>query len=259
MKCNYHTHTTRCKHAFGEDEAFVQAAITAGFDELGFADHAPWPYRSDFVSHIRMSMDQLPDYVASIRSLREKYAGQIQLHIGLECEYFPSYADNLRRLLDSGVEYLILGAHFNDTDETNPYVAPPCKEDDVVKRYTENCIVAMETGMFRYIAHPDLFMSQRSEDEFNSVCQDAARDIALCAKAHHMPLEYNLMGLLMQLEGPWRGYPSNSFWQYVRPYAGDVLLGVDAHRPEHLTHPRTWDEGMKRLKSFGYTPLDFLF
>lgn len=124
MKCNYHTHTTRCKHAFGEDEAFVQAAITAGFDVLGFADHAPWPYRSNFVSHMRMSMDQLPDYVASIRSLREKYAGQIQLHIGLECEYFPSYADNLRRLLDSGVEYLILGAHFNDTDETNPYVAP---------------------------------------------------------------------------------------------------------------------------------------
>ena len=45
LKCNYHTHTTRCKHAFGEDEAFVQAAITAGFDVLGFADHAPWPYR----------------------------------------------------------------------------------------------------------------------------------------------------------------------------------------------------------------------
>ena len=48
--------------------------------------------------------------------------------------------------------------------------------------------------MFRYIAHPDLFMSQRSEDEFNSVCQDAARDIALCAKAHHMPIEYKMSG-----------------------------------------------------------------
>ena len=57
MKCNYHTHTMRCHHAVGEDEAYVLAALEAGFDELGFADHAPWPYASHFVSNIRMSME----------------------------------------------------------------------------------------------------------------------------------------------------------------------------------------------------------
>ena len=41
MKNNYHTHTTRCFHAVGQDEDYVRAAIDGGFDLLGFADHAP--------------------------------------------------------------------------------------------------------------------------------------------------------------------------------------------------------------------------
>ncbi|MFR5796189.1 MAG: PHP domain-containing protein [Christensenellales bacterium] len=47
MKANYHTHTARCGHATGTDEDYVLAAIEQGFDELGFSDHVPWPYRTD--------------------------------------------------------------------------------------------------------------------------------------------------------------------------------------------------------------------
>lgn len=40
MKTNYHTHTTRCMHAVGDDEDYVRSAIKGGFQELGFSDHA---------------------------------------------------------------------------------------------------------------------------------------------------------------------------------------------------------------------------
>ena len=33
MKHNFHTHTTRCKHAIGTDEQYVQAALDSGFDK----------------------------------------------------------------------------------------------------------------------------------------------------------------------------------------------------------------------------------
>ena len=66
----------RCHHAVGEDEAYVLAALEAGFDELGFADHAPWPYASHFVSNIRMSMEDFPGYLQSIRRLRENTVGK---------------------------------------------------------------------------------------------------------------------------------------------------------------------------------------
>ncbi len=81
MKVNYHTHTKRCKHAVGEDEEYVLAAIKGGFKVLGFSDHTPWAYKSDFVPRIRMTMDQFGEYCASIHALKEKYADQTKIII----------------------------------------------------------------------------------------------------------------------------------------------------------------------------------
>ena len=50
MKTNYHTHTTRCHHATGSDEEFVLSAIKGGYQELGFSDHTPWKYHTDYIS-----------------------------------------------------------------------------------------------------------------------------------------------------------------------------------------------------------------
>ena len=91
MKTNYHTHTARCMHANGSDEDFVLSAIKSGFQLLGFSDHTPWKYRTDYVADMRMLPDELPEYVDSISSLRDKYKDQIDIKIGLECEYFPDY------------------------------------------------------------------------------------------------------------------------------------------------------------------------
>ena len=91
MKTNYHTHTTRCHHATGSDEEFVLSAIKGGYQEIGFSDHTPWKYHTDYVADMRMLPEELPGYVESLRSLREKYRDQISIKIGLECEYFPAY------------------------------------------------------------------------------------------------------------------------------------------------------------------------
>ena len=58
MRTNYHTHTTRCLHATGSDEEFVLSAIKGGYQELGFSDHTPWKYHTDYVSDIRMTPEQ---------------------------------------------------------------------------------------------------------------------------------------------------------------------------------------------------------
>ncbi len=54
MKTNYHTHTTRCHHATGSDEEFVLSAIKGGYQEIGFSDHTPWKYHTNYISDIRM-------------------------------------------------------------------------------------------------------------------------------------------------------------------------------------------------------------
>lgn len=39
MFANYHTHTSRCQHATGEEKAYVEQAIQNGMKILGFSDH----------------------------------------------------------------------------------------------------------------------------------------------------------------------------------------------------------------------------
>ena len=122
QKTNFHTHTARCGHASGEDEQYVRSAIRGGYRVLGFSDHTPWSYASDFVSPIRMPLDALPDYVRSVRSLQRRYAGRIELRLGLECEYFEDYMPWLRDTIrEYRLDYVIFGNHFYRTDERYPY------------------------------------------------------------------------------------------------------------------------------------------
>ncbi len=254
MKHNFHTHTTRCKHAVGTDEQYVKAALESGFDVLGFADHAPWAFGSDYVSHCRMPAEQWADYKRSVLALKEKYAGQISLHLGLECEYYEKYFDQLKRLRDEGCEYFILACHFLRTEEDHPYVGISCQEDDEVLRYAEETVKGIRTGLYSYIAHPDLYMMYRNE--LSPVCMEAADMICQAAKEARMPLEYNLLGLQGELTGHPRGYPNGDFWQYIRKWDNDVILGVDAHDPAQLRNTLVWDTAMKRLDALGCRLVD---
>ena len=117
----YHTHTTRCHHATGSDEEFVLSAIKGGYQELGFSDHTPWKYHTNYISDIRMTPEELPDYVESLRSLQEKYKDRISLKIGLECEYFPEYIHWLKGIIK---EYKLLQNHFYPAFQDKPFSFP---------------------------------------------------------------------------------------------------------------------------------------
>lgn len=258
MKVNYHTHTTRCMHATGADEDYVKAALSAGFDTLGFADHAPFPYANGYVSRIRMPMTDLEGYMASVNRLRTQYEGQIELLLGLECEYWPRYRDHILRMRDMGMDYYVLGQHYADSEEDTQYTGLQCRDDDGVKRYAEATVRAIRTGLYIYVAHPDLMMRHRSDEDWNKACEDAADAICQAALEAGMPLEYNLAGLDLQLHGKERGYPSKPFWAYVKKWNNQVILGVDAHEPEMLADEQLWAIGKQNVLQMGFDLVDTL-
>ena len=176
QKTNFHTHTARCGHASGEDEQYVRSAIRGGYRVLGFSDHTPWSYASDFVSPIRMPLDALPDYVRSVRSLQRRFAGRIELRLGLECEYFEDYMPWLRDTIrEYRLDYVIFGNHFYRTDERYPYFGSDTRSAEMLDLYAESAIRGMETGLYAYLAHPDLFM--RSYGRFDGHCARISREI----------------------------------------------------------------------------------
>ena len=157
MIANYHTHTHRCNHAIGREEDYVKEALKAGFEILGWADHTPYLFPGGYYSHFRMRPVQLPGYVQTIQELQRKYAGQIEMPIGLETEYYPKHFGNLMEFLrDHPIDYLILGQHFIGNEYDAPYSGLVTDDKDVVRQYCRQSMEAMNTGLFTYFAHPDL-------------------------------------------------------------------------------------------------------
>ena len=264
---NYHTHTWRCQHAEGTEEEYVLQALACGFSVLGFADHSPWPYESGYVSGMRMRLDQFPGYLRTIRELAECYAGRIRILAGLECEAFPRYMGWLADFKAAHLDYLILGNHYDGTDEgdrrvmTNAggfYFARSTRPEHV-RRYAERTLAGMRTGLFDYVAHPDLFC--RTYPRFDAECAAASRDLCAAAKDLGLPLEYNLLGVQKGLRDAGDGllgYPCEGFWEIAAQCGAKAIIGFDAHRPEHLTRVDLYDRGRAYLLGLGIEVLPTL-
>ena len=224
MLANYHTHTPRCNHADGTEREYVEQAILAGYEELGFSDHSPYLFDGAYSSRIRMKPEQLEDYCAVLQALQKEYAGRIHLRIGLECEYYPRFFPDLTRFLQSfPVSYLILGQHALHNELDGPWTGRPTEDERDLDQYCGQTCEALETGLFTYFAHPDLM---------NFVGDGAIYDRhmrRLCRRARdlHVPLEINLLGMQ---EG--KQYPNPNFWRIAGEEGCTAILGADAHWPE---------------------------
>ena len=250
MKTNYHTHTSRCGHAVGTDVQYIEAAIAQGYDVLGFSDHVPWPYESGYThTHVRMTIDRLDEYVAAMRGLKRQYAGKIDLKIGFECEYFPAYMGWLAEMKEAmKLDYLILGNHYDGSDETGMYFGNSKTAADL-RQYVAMTEKGVMTGLFAYLAHPDLFM--RRYGKFDENCRAAAKDLCAVCKAQGLPMEYNLHDRYRL--GPMNrdGYPHPDFFEIAHDAGVDVIIGVDAHEPEELSNPAERDKAEAELERFG--------
>ncbi len=240
---NYHTHTARCHHAWGEDREYVEAAIRGGMKVLGFADHCPWIFEDGYVSHTRMLPSQLDDYFTSLTDLKKEYEKDIAIYIGFESEYIPELMDAQNRLLrDYPVDYMILGEHFTAREPYGTYTGFPCSEEAELARYIDLCIEGMETGKYRYVAHPDLFHFV-GED---AVYEKHYRRLCEYLKAHNIPVEINLLGVV---EG--RHYTSEKFLRIARQVGNTAIIGCDAHTPDRLENPEMQEQCRKLAEKCG--------
>ena len=225
MKTNYHTHTTRCMHAVGSDEEYVLSAIKGGFQILGFSDHTPWKYRTDYVADMRMLPEELPGYIESLQHLREKYQEQIRIKIGLECEYFPDYIPWLKEQIKQyRLDYIIFGTHHFHPD---------------------SCL-----------AHPDLFM--RSYPRFDHHCTAISRHICRAAARLNIPLEYNIGYVAYNEAHGLTTYPCPDFWRIAANEGCTAIIGMDAHNNKDFETPVYYGRAVQELKDLKIKTTDTL-
>ena len=154
---------------------------------------------------------KLKDYCESIKALREKYKDRISIKLGLECEYFSKYIPWLKSVIEEhGIDYIILGHHFAIDENGGTYNGFIDTPEDIYK-YRDDVVEAIETGLFSYVAHPDLFM--RAYNGFDEHCKKVSEDIIKTAIKTDTPLEFNLLGIKHGITDGKPGYPDPNFWK----------------------------------------------
>ena len=264
---NYHTHTWRCMHAAGTEEEYVQTAIAQGFHTLGFSDHTPWPYESGFISDMRMRLAEFEGYRRTVLDLREKYRGQIEIPLGLECEAFPAYTEWLRDFKAQYLDYILLGNHYDYSDEGDHARLYPgggfyfgrCTRPEQVIHYGKRTLAGMATGLYDCLAHPDLFL--HTYPRFDAECRAVSRDLCQAARDLDMPLEFNLLGLHRsesELAYGWQCYPNPDFWSVAAETGCKAIVGYDAHKPAFLARADLRREALTALEALGMTVVNGL-
>lgn len=244
MIANFHTHTTRCRHAWDAEEDYITRALEGGLQTLGFSDHTPYWFQEDYYSTFRMFPEELGEYVDTVTALKEKYAGKIQIHLGLEAEYYPRYfPELLRRLGDTPVEYLLLGQHYpeNEIGRTNVGFFPT-EDGRALTEYYDQVIEALYTGVFTYVAHPDIFRFSGDPKVYKA----QVRRLCQTAKACDIPLEINLLGLR---EG--RHYPRSDFWEVAAEEGCKAVIGSDAHKAKDVWAPDAESKALALVQEYG--------
>ena len=243
MITNLHTHTPRCLHAEGAEEEYAKAAIAGGLKTLGFSDHTPQFFPGDYYSRMRMRPNELQEYADTVLQLRKSYAGQLDIRLGLEAEYYPAlFPELISHLRDTEIEYLLLGQHWNLNEYDAPFNGTPTSNKTDLEQYCNQVIEAMYTGLFTYFAHPDLMYFVGDDGIYKQHMQRLCK----AAKSCDVPLELNFLGHLAN-----RHYPNMRFWEIAAEENCSVVFGCDAHRPQDTVQPETEVWALDVVQKYG--------
>lgn len=120
LKWDGHTHTRFCKHGNpAEEEQYIERALGLGFQRYSITEHPPLPARwvdnEKLMAELAMPMEELPDYLDYARSIKAKFAGRIDIAVGLEMDYLDgaeAFSDALLETHLGALEDVVVSVHF---------------------------------------------------------------------------------------------------------------------------------------------------
>lgn len=242
IKSNYHTHTFLCKHAIGDVDDYVRRAIHLGYEKIAITDHGPFPkFLQKKLHSRRMSFEQYDEvYLDHLSRAKVDHCKEILVLSGIEIEYMDELKPYYDKFLQD-LDFLILGQHYIKIDDAyvNIFDQPLKKEE--VEVYTNTVVDAMNSGMFKILAHPEIFSwNIRNWDE---ICDEASEKIIDAAIKNNVILEINVNGIRnayyqgKEMKGE-NGinfpYPRLEFWRLVEKKGALAMINDDAHAPNRI-------------------------
>lgn len=244
MHVDLHNHTSLCNHATGTMEEYIVKAIEEGIDVFGFSCHNPMAFDSKY----RMRFEELPLYLDSIKTLKEKYIEKIEILSALEIDFLPPFMED--SLFEIPLDYRIGAVHFlGDWGFDNlEFIREYAKRDinDCWVEYFKAIEMLANSGKFDIVAHMDLLKIFKyfPTKDLRGEIETALKAI----KRANMSVEINASGFRKEVG---EQYPSREILEMCYGFGIPIVFGSDAHATNQINFKRKEIEAL--AKDVGYT------
>ena len=257
---NYHSHCSFCDGRAPFEE-FVKEAIRQGFYSYGVSSHAPLPFPTQWT----MEWEQMEAYLDEFNNLRQKYADEIELYVGLEIDYLNEESNpSVARFTELPLDYRIGSVHllYDAAGEVVDIDCSPAVFKErvdrhfngdvlrVVRMYFDRLFRMVELGGFDILGHADKMHYNASyyhpglldEPWYEALMKDYFSLVA--SRGYLVEINtkaYDSLGTF---------YPNSRYWELMKEYQIKVLVNSDAHYPERINAGRM--EALRLLQAKGF-------
>lgn len=198
-----------------------------------------------------MDPSQFDEYVAMIHGTRARFAGRLDVRLGIESDFYPGVEPWLRELhARASLSHVLGSVHYQVSDYRKLFYT-----GDVFsyqELYYEHLALSAESGLFDTLAHPDLIKNESPDDwDFERMRPVIARALDRIA-ATGVAMELNTSGVQKALP---EMNPSPGQLAMMCERGIPVVLGADAHVPERVGDG--YLTAMQILKQAGYSEISY--
>lgn len=242
-----HCHTPLCRHAVGEPEQYAAAALERGMAGLNITCHGPTPREW---SHC-MRQREWPEYLEICERARAEYEGELEVKVGIECDFLPSLVSYWRDFLPRTELSHVLGSvHPQVADYREQFWRGDAFEFQ--KTYFKHLADAAETRLFDTLSHPDLVKNATPRDwNLERLMPHIGRQLDRIA-ATGVAMELNTSGLNKTVR---EMNPAPAILREIGARGIPVVIGSDAHVPERVG--ANWEDAFDLLEACGFSQLSF--
>ncbi len=252
---NLHTHSV-FSDGKNTPEEIVQSAIEKGFVSIGFSDHSHTPCDESYC----MLTPAYPDYYRTVNELKKKYAGQIDVLLGLEQDYYSELDREPLDYLIASVHYICVGGDCHPIDHSlvqqETCIAEVCGGDrvDMAKRYYELMVKNVEKTKPDVVGHFDVITKFGLFDgdmpAYRAVALEALDEVMkTCPR-----IEMNTGAISRRVRT--LPYPTDFLLKRVLENGGEIILSADSHAKETLDC--FFPESVEILRKTGFREISYL-
>ncbi len=265
---DWHTHNSLCRHASGNLEDYVQAAIKKGLKTIGFSDHFPYEfYDLGDIPHEEygMKLSELDNYISTAKKLLKQYYHEINIKIGFELDYMEANESLLNKYIlpyKKEVDYLLGSIHIleppqgkwclDDTRYLKQYEI--IGVDEVYIQYFNKMKNMLNSKGFDFdiISHFDLPKKFNKRPVNKEKIKEKATELLELIKEKDKVVEINSGGMRKDVK---EQYPSQEIIKIMHELDIPILFGSDSHDPNELGYK--FDELSNLVKKIGYNHLTY--